>query len=181
MKPQRQAIMTNLVLFLDFDGPLFPERAKALNCYSTPSELVPLNLPCWKMDTVAVNALNKLHQMKPFEIVVSSSWRTKLSKEHVCKLFQANGITPSLHEEWRTIDLSPAYISQGECSRAAEIDHWLRKNQAVNYFILDDSASGASLLCNPEGIELSNVFLATVEDGISYREYLRMLGFIRSL
>lgn len=134
------------ILFLDFDGPLFPNRVIRFhpqNAEKYPGHLS-LNkgyqLDYWKMDEVAVHMLNKLFALHPFKTVVSSGWKTFASKDFIKELFAENGLNLSLHDNWAT-----PQITIRSCRRIEEILKWLEDNPTEDCIILDDPSSGESI------------------------------------
>ena len=133
------------VLFLDFDGPLFPERGIGLSPpiseYPSKLKLHPF-ISYWEMDRTSVRQLNSLYDIYPFDTVVSSSWKNFVEVDQVVELFQVNGLNLHLHENWCT-------TSKMTSQRHQEISMWL-DDYTVNdvcpdHIILDDPMSGSSL------------------------------------
>lgn len=153
-------------LFLDFDGPLFTGRGaflKGNNGLSrcSNSALHP-NMHYWVMDTIAVAFLNHLMDTKPFQTVVSSSWREIYDREDIEDLFVENELRLRMPEDWCT----PVSKDQ---DRAKEIAEYITQHKIHDYIILDDIESGKQLSYSAAyGIEQSRVFLCSVYNGIDY-------------
>jgi hypothetical protein len=142
--------MNNPVLFLDFDGPLFPERVirhgPSMTVYPGIKVFHPF-ITYWEMDETSVRQLNSLYDIYPFDTVVSSSWRHYCDRDHVEELFQVNGLKLHLHDTWYTPSKMSSY-------RVNEISWWLDDHTehrednsyvAPAHIILDDPWSGNSL------------------------------------
>lgn len=134
------------VIFLDFDGPLFPDRIIRFhpdNKHPYPgklkvnSPLVAGNLTYWRMDPVSVGILNNLYAIHPFEIVVSSSWNRFCELDFIEELFHINGIDIPFHQDW-----CPSRIGV-RAARLREIQCWLEDHpEVLNSIIIDDPWSG---------------------------------------
>lgn len=139
----------NPVLFLDFDGPLFPENlipvSRPITEYPGTKKLHGF-ITYWEMSATSVKQLNALYEIFPFETVVSSSWKHYVEKCQVEELFEANGLVLPIHEEWRTPDKFSSY-------RINEICWWLDNHTkkvgddriCPAHIILDDPWSGSYL------------------------------------
>lgn len=133
------------VLFLDFDGPLFPDRQIR---HSPSMQFYPGVLGLhewityWQMDETSVRQLNALYDIYPFDTVVSSSWKNFVTKEQVEELFEVNELNLHLHKNWCT----PEKLSSYRCN---EISWWLDEYTVDGvcpaHIILDDPMSGSSL------------------------------------
>ena len=169
--------MQKPVLFLDFDGPLFPERVigmgKSISAY--PYKLHPF-INYWEMDATSVRQLNALYEIYQFDTVISSSWRHFIDDEQTRDLFTANKLNLHIHADWRTPSRMSSY-------RVNEIAWWLdeyeRKGVAPSHIILDDPWSGTYLdswkdhgLCEP--------ILVNPEYGISTHEFKVMKSIVTS-
>ena len=142
--------MNKPVLFLDFDGPLFPERqirhSPSMQHYPGTRTFHPF-ISYWQMDETSVRQMNALYYIYQFDTVVSSSWAHYVDREDVEELFQVNGLNLHLHTNWTTPRKLSSY-------RSNEISWWLdeytehRENDtyvAPAHIILDDPWSGSSL------------------------------------
>jgi hypothetical protein len=137
------------VLFLDFDGPLFPDRVirhgPTMALYPGRQIFHPF-IDYWEMDETSVRQINSLYDIYQFDTVVSSSWKHYCEKEHVLELFEINGLKIHLHDDWRTPNKMSSY-------RVHDICWWLDdytvkqgdKYIAPAHIILDDPLSGNSL------------------------------------
>ena len=178
--------MNKPILFLDFDGPLFPERqirhSPSMALYPGKQKFHPF-IDYWEMDETSVRQLNKLYEIYQFDTVVSSSWRHYCDLVHVVELFEVNGLNLHIHENWAT----PRKMSS---VRLNEICWWLDEvtEQAdVNVFvapdhiILDDPWSGNSLeggVCRLHG--LREPCMVNPDVGIDSDIYQTMLSTVTS-
>lgn len=178
------------VLFLDFDGPLFSDRVikyhpdnhtrhpKHLKLYEFMQDAGDTFgaslLTYWKMDEVAVHALNQIMEITPFKTVVSSSWREFCSKETIEYLFFLNNLKLDLHNDWMT-DLRPTGFSYGTkayVDRLAEVSAWINrhKDEILDYAVLDDPGSGGSLISEGHvasvGMDPKKVVIVNYEVGL---------------
>lgn len=167
------------IIFLDLDGPVFPSKI-----FMFEENRIPLNsATCrklgihpfydyWKADPYAVSALNKFIDIFGAEIVLSSSWADPQlnPKEVLMNLFEANGIACNFHPRWRT----PRDKFK---QRELQIHQWLEEEPGeVNYVILDDIESGEGLVDPDPHLGLKNIFLIDPVEGMTYKEYLEILG-----
>ncbi len=166
-------MMKNIV-FLDFDGPMFPNRCLFLEeNQNTQGKKVceELNLhpffTYWKMDPIAVAMLHRLNNITPFDLVISSSWSGFHDKNTLEKLLLKNNFELTLHHDWKSF--------LPEKNRLEEIKAWLTRNQVDNYLIIDDLGSGRPL---ENQNEVQNVFLVDEDNGISTEDYLRMTKIV---
>lgn len=135
----------NPVLFLDFDGPLFPDRVirhgPHISSYPGSTSFHP-HVSYWEMDVTSVRQLNSLYKIFPFDTVVSSSWKNFTTVDQVVDLFSVNGLNLHLHQDWCT----PYNFTN---HRSHEIAGWLygytQNNICPDHIILDDPWSGATL------------------------------------
>lgn len=166
------------VVFLDFDGPmfptkmcLFPQNDELLNEYKRKEIGLDLELyKIWKMDDFAVIVLNKLYEYFPFEIVVSSNWGNGNSKQTIQKLLDANGITVPLAQDYR--------LAKINMSRLERISDYIKRNKVRNYIAIDDYDSCPDMV-EPELVkcaELSNekLFCIDFDNGISLKNFRDM-------
>jgi hypothetical protein len=161
------------VLFLDFDGPLFPDRVilhHPANKKKNDALITHPYIDYWKMDEVAVRMLRELFEYTYFEIVVSSSWRKLVTKEEIETLFYINDFDIPLHKNWCT----PYRLSY--TTRAHDISSWLSDNEVQDYIILDDPASGDGL--DTEHYKLKNVILVDTEIGITINDFQKMRDIV---
>ncbi len=154
------------VLFLDFDGPVWPDRVIKFHPDNHMDnaqlqyiiEQMELNgdtfgakcMTYWRMDPVAVEMLNRLMEIQPFYTVVSSTWREFCSKETIQLLFNENGLNLELHKHWMTPLASTfreSYVNK-DMLRLMEIKRWLANHDDTvgPYAVLDDPSSGGVLM-----------------------------------
>jgi hypothetical protein len=176
------------VIFLDFDGPLFPNRVikwslqNGYNAEGTKflrdyAELCgdTFGASCLsytKMDDVAVGMLRKLNNLVDFEVVVSSSWNRLFSLDTIKKLFELNGLSDlKFHEHWYT----PRVSIGGR--RTAEIEEWLEDHpEVVNYVIVDDVHSGSCLKTYKSP---ARVVWADPDTGLSEANYTQIYNILK--
>lgn len=177
------------VLFLDFDGPLFPERAIDISAdiskYPGTKTFHPF-ITYWEMDQIAVKQLNTLYGMYQFDTVVSSSWRDFCDCDEIVELFQVNGLDLHLHNDWST---EGTYVNGGlgrrMGNRAREISDWLSQHEIDNirpaHIILDDPWSGRTLdEADLKELGLHNLVMVDPNMGISKLEYRAMYDVVKS-
>ena len=186
------------ILFLDFDGPLFSDRVinhHPDNCLSSPrldylKGFTSCNgdtfgakvLTYWKMDETAVGMLNKLMKLNPFETVVSSTWRSLFGRLSIEELFRVNDLNLVLHDtQWCTeLDISSSRNYMSHDDRLIQIYRWInaRKDEILDYAILDDPMSGGSLssdnMVESLGLKSKNVILVDPNIGIENWHYNRL-------
>jgi hypothetical protein len=178
--------MNRPVLFLDFDGPLFPERAirhgPSMALYPGDLTFHPF-IDYWEMDETSVRQMNSLYDIYQFDTVVSSSWRNYCDREQIEELFKVNGLSLHLHEEWATPRKMSSY-------RVNEISWWLdefteRRDGDIfvspSHIILDDPWSGNSLEGSAwKDFALQEPFMVDPDVGIDTTCYRNMLAVVRS-
>lgn len=175
------------VIFLDFDGPIFPSRIMLMpqNRGKDAKEgCAALNLhpyvDYWYADPVAINMLNILHDIYPYDLVISSSWADEWlhERKEIDGLLNKNGLNYTMHEDWRT----PRDFYHG---RHEQIGQWLKKHPEYNnnYLILDDILSGPCLNEKDElaehNIKMENIILVDETEGISYKQFLQMTKVVQ--
>lgn len=166
------------VIFLDFDGPLFPEK---IFFYPQNQELVSipkcreLNLhqrvKYWYADPFAIAILNKLKEAHNYQLVVSSSWTTLHEQEQIENLLKANGLNYEFHYDWKT--------NKNSEERRFQIEEWLSRHpEVVEYMIFDDTKSAPELFFDKtyekSTLNQRYVYLAHEQDGFSYEQYRDM-------
>ncbi len=178
------------VLFLDFDGPLFPNRIIKFDPdnrlpYPGTVEMPPNEIVTyWKMEPLAVHMLNFLHEIHPFETVISSSWKRWVNKEQILDIFHVNGLKLDLHEgEYSTPDINrnTSYWSGYSANtRAKEIETWLINHGEVDdYLILDDPDSGSSLTdYDNHTLEKDRIVMVEPDTGIGTHHYNRLCDIV---
>lgn len=158
--------MRHKILFIDFDGPLWPDRVIRYH----PDNLDPDHpkreiiaetmqqngdtmaahcLTYWKMDDVAVGMLNWLMESNHFYTVVSSTWKELCTRDTVECIFRVNDLRLVLHDDWATTTRTSRRAGESSADdRLKQIARWVDKNEEIvdNYLILDDPSSGGSLI-----------------------------------
>lgn len=170
------------VIFLDFDGPIFPTKSFLFpenNGEITKKICEELNLhpyvTYWKADPLSICMLNKLFDLYPYDLVISSSWADDWlhQKNQIESLLIKNELNYSLHKDWKTP--RDKYFTRHE-----QISHWLKLNPECgnNYIIIDDTSSGAGLADQKEikncGLKKENIFLVDIDEGLLYKDYLKI-------
>jgi hypothetical protein len=190
---------TNNILFLDLDGPAFPDAV--IQYHPDQSKPYPGDfdmsetITYWKMCERFRDMWVHLYKTRDFKTVISSSWR-KYYKDPFCfyDLFEVNGLPLELHDDWHTPIISSGRggfdsYSTGyglDCVRASEIHYWLQNHPEVKDFaILDDPDSGNSLL--PDGGAWNtahehmrnNIVLVNYDTGLGGYDIQRMLNITK--
>lgn len=171
------------VLFLDFDGPLFPYN-KNDNQPPKPKELdIHPFIHYWQMDESAVSLLNELRLTHPFKTIISSSWNRLCSVDSMKKLFEVNGLNLDLHDD----PIARKRVVYHDWSRADHIKFWLTNNFVKDYIILDDMDSGTGFDFQFQGGEsvdlisgLRNVFIINPVYGIDKKTAEGMRKIVRN-
>lgn len=163
--------MQKNVIFLDFDGPLYPSTVHMFPENKNPEyDLIHPFISYWKMDPVAVAMLNELSERFKFEVVLSTSWCSLVSeKDAYERLFDTNGLKLKLHKEWMT----PRFRK----NREEQIEDWIQSNNPNDYVIFDDTESSDNIILS-EFIDQSRVFIIDYHNGILYRDYQRLLDIM---
>ncbi len=130
------------VVFLDIDGVLFTRRSqqaydRALGSGALESDDERVRA----FEPRAVESLHVLHEAIPFAVVVSSTWRLRLSIQHLRALLGPMG-------HWVVDTTGPE-----RATRAQEVSEWLAGRSAPrnlpavveSFVILDDIDDGLSL------------------------------------
>lgn len=167
------------VIFLDFDGPIFPTKVFIFPENTEPlSKETCLNLKLhpyvtyWKADPVSIAMLNKLFTFYPYDLVISSSWADDwLHEKHQIEgVLNINNLEYNLHKDWRT----PRDTFD---TRHEQIAHWLERNPEYRdkYIIIDDVSSGAGLADKKAmakiGLKKENTYLVDIDEGLTYKDY----------
>ncbi len=171
------------VIFLDFDGPIFPSKVflfpeNSPNNSKAKCDEFGLHpyVTYWKADPFAIAMLNNLYSIYPYDLVVSSSWADDWlhQKDNIQNVLNANNLEYNLHNDWRT-------PREKYYTRHEQIFEWLDSHPEYEdkYIILDDLASGDSLdepkVLEELNIIQDNVFLVNIHDGLSYNQYQKIL------
>lgn len=168
--------MSTNVIFLDFDGAMYSNRVilHHPDNASIPDHLYlyPF-LYYWRMDEVAVGMLNKLFDLTYYELVISSTWSSLLSKDEIKLFLDANDIKAPMHEIWTTPKKLSSY-------RANEISWWLRENECKDYMIIDDESSGQFLRSFHEDGILRNLVMVDADHGMSLENFAQMKNIVET-
>jgi hypothetical protein len=179
------------VLFLDLDGPMFPDRYirfAAENRSPYPGRFsMPDIVDYWKMDPMSVELLNFLYDLHPFTVVLSSSWKKFVNRAQCQDLFVTNGLNLKLiddEKEWCTIRLDRGgnsnYRYGTGCVRAAEIAEYVIRHNVEEYIILDDPQSGSSLDDRDVNLDPARIVLVDPDVGIGSTDYMRMNYIVKT-
>ena len=187
--------MANRVIFLDFDGPMFPDRTVQFDVRNRYKHRASVwagggdDIVCNKevkdffeacesevgrrwgtycfMCPSAVGMINHLGFNYDARIVVSSSWGNIFTKNDIEALFELNGIVVPFHENWN-IWTDP--MQRGR-QRANLIAQWMKENKYMDYVIIDDPQSGACLCDQYEmtklGFDLDRIIIVDPEVGLT--------------
>lgn len=174
------------VIFLDFDGPIFPQKIFLFPENNGPEakkiceemELHPY-VEYWKADPVAIAMLNNLFNYYPYDLVISSSWADDWlhQKNQIQNVLDKNCLEYTLHPSWRT----PRDYEH----RHEQIVHWLELHPSYqnNYIIIDDIESGKGLADKKQlskcGLEQSKIFLVDIEEGLTFKDYKKMSEIVK--
>lgn len=164
------------VIFLDFDGPLFPKRSylmEANKSYIQTQKCKELNLhpyiTYWKMDEMAIGMLNNISEDNNI-FVFSTSWNKLHDEATLINLMRQNGFLGFFHQD--------SFIpTVSEKNRAQNIKDWLIAHPEFEnkYIILDDEESAPEMkkpdLMKMYGLDPSRIFLADVDNGILMHQY----------
>lgn len=184
------------VVFLDFDGPLYPNRALLLkeNLPNFAKDPIKINLSqelnlhpfitYWKMDPIAVAMINHLSQ-KGCIFVLSTSWISLHDFDTLQNLLTANGFIGKFHEDW-SVDIVKTSEDniENRFNRAQSIADWLSRHSEFHnkYLIIDDLLSAPEMakpdLIKMYGLDYSRIFLADLDNGISLSTYKKMLNLL---
>ena len=171
------------VVFLNFDGPLFPQRVyfSKENNDSSKKKIKEIGLNplvnYWKMDQIAVDMLMELYKYCPFQLVITSAWADfgLHEKEQIEKLLIENNLDIPLHQNWR---LSKEQYE----GKIDQIKEWLENNEYKDYLILDHNESDADLMEYKElkknNIDRFKVVLVNSMNGILYQDYFKIKAII---
>jgi HAD domain in Swiss Army Knife RNA repair proteins len=170
------------VIFLDFDGPIFPEKihlfpqnqGKVANDACRKMDLHP-HVMYWYADPFAIAVLNELRKVQPYKLVISSSWADDRlhQRHHIEEVLKVNGLEYDMHEDWRT-------PRNPELVRHQQIEQWLAGHPEIttNYLIFDDTKSAPDLFFaktyESTPILRERVFLAHEKDGFNYEQFDEM-------
>jgi HAD domain in Swiss Army Knife RNA repair proteins len=168
--------VVSAVVFLDMDGVLSTRRAYSAAMEAEKNGLMVRPVPDRWIDADAMTNFNDLIERSGALVVVSSTWR--LDHHHTdgskfLDILRRNGFVGTLHNDWRTKDLSHpiagSVIIQGKM-RGDEVLEWLSRHPDITrYAILDDDCdfhptqphvkSGFEIGLTAEHVELALMFL----------------------
>lgn len=176
----------NPVLFLDFDGPLFPENliphSKPISEYPGKIELHKF-ITYWEMSVTSVRQLNALYDIFPFDTIVSSSWKHFCDRDQIEELFRVNELKLHLHPTvWKTPEKMSSYRINEICwalDKLVEVDDDADAYVAPSHIILDDPWSG-SYLESWKSHGLQEPIIVDPNVGISHEEWRCMRGIVQS-
>ena len=160
----------DVVIFLDFDGPLLPGRLHYQEFNSTIMFDVESH---WqddqalkrqvRFDPVMIHVLNRWIEHLDAKVVISSNWSKFATFEEICEILGANGFKHSdkIHDQWTTTKIK-------SWNRADEIANWLFNNlgKFSNYIIIDDDAS----VMHDSRLNPKKVLLIDFNDGLSFSQ-----------
>lgn len=167
------------IIFLDFDGPLFPEKILLIPENNADSDMLkdlglsPL-INYWKADPAIIAMLNQLYELRSYFIVITSVWADYHDKEQMESLLAINGLNVTLHEDWK-LDLVQE-------SKGKRISDWLSKHKIADYMILDDDESGENFLDSryllENKINKDKIVLVSMEDGATMLNFYKMKAIV---
>lgn len=170
------------IVFLDFDGPLFPKRIFLMeeNKGAVESKMCRnLNLyphiHYWKMDHMAVGMMNNFSDMGA-EFVLSTSWSELHELEVLEHLLKVNGFTGKIHKDWK---LEREDMS---LNRSQNVKLWLNKHPEYfdNYIMIDDDSSAPEIvkpdLLSMYGLDPKRIFAVDINNGILMGQYHQMMN-----
>ena len=154
------------IIFLDFDGPLFPYKAIRFNPKNRATHKV---FSYWAMDSTIVEFLNQL--ASDFKIVVSSSWNEIHTHDEIELLFYMNNLNLKLHDVWKTIPIG---------TRGQNIQSWISSNSdSFNDFIIIDDPLSCDDIENY--FDDSRLILVDSVEGFSYNDYEKLEMMIKEI
>jgi len=158
--------MNNKVIFLDFDGPMIPNRSYWYGGNLTDCGVVKT------FDPVAVSMINYLLWESKAKLVISSTWR-KQGYEVVSALISKQGIEPThLHDDWRTDSLMLGW--SGTAYRGHEVHDWLDRHPEVDTYVsIDDEPDLTRQIVKSKGRNPKAWIQVSMWDGISYKDFHR--------
>ena len=158
----KEVFMERPVIFIDIDGPLMPPRQWYIKTNRLlqqkykkdfPKRLSDVVKEGVVFDPVAIQMFKLWIKYSNAQIVLSTSWFYRLTKEELLYVFAYNGLFLDLHEDWHT----PRRFTQDH--RGYEINSWLIQNDHDKFLIVDDdiNVEGVNkLVDNWVKVDLSN-------------------------
>lgn len=174
------------IVFIDFDGPLFPKRTFLMNenkniFQSQKCKELKLHpyITYWKMDQMAVGMLNNFAE-RGAKFVLSTSWSQLHDLPTLENLLKINGFNGEIHKDWH-LD-----FNQEDLNRSQQIKKWLDSHPEYNqkYIMIDDVVSAPEIakpdLMKMYGLDPYRIFLVDENNGILMKQYHDMLKFFPS-
>lgn len=175
-----------IVVFLDFDGPIFPKKVyhyaqnKGQTAKDKCCELeLHKKVTYWYADPFAIAMLNELKEKYDCVLVITSTWASEElhQKKHIEALLKANGLDYTFHDDWKT-------KRKIEQERKEQIEEWLSRHPEVEdkYIVLDDIGSAPELFFEKSyqkgTLKQRHVYLADERDGFSYEQFIDMMFYM---
>jgi hypothetical protein len=167
------------VIFLDFDGPLFSDRAIRIMNDPIPEHLqfVTKLTNYWQADPIAIKMFNQLNNIHNFKYVISSAWAKMFNKPQLQSLLGSNQFEGIFHDDW-TIWESDQSINRHQ-TRSVAIHKWLERNQdTTDYIIIDDPNSGEDFFLN-HGLRDDRLIIVDSQNGISGDDFTKMFDIVK--
>lgn len=168
------------IVFLDFDGPLFSERALLMpennggaSAILGALELDPM-VSYFKADPVAIAMLHSLYDIRTYQIVITSSWAEAHTREQIQRLLNINDVNISMHKNWK--------IEKKGFEKSEAISNWINENKLSDYLILDDLDSCEKL--NEErhirklGLSRSKIMIVDEREGITMKDFYKLQAIV---
>jgi hypothetical protein len=156
----------NKYLFLDIDGVLNSERSVAAHgslthCGRVKHDMVMGNTPEPMWDDLAVGLLRVAQATIGFKIVISSTWRLRLSLQDFHTIFDLYG--------WDTREVIIGKTGDEPVVRGQQIHNWLNAHGKFpyHYCIVDDDSD---MLATQQPFFVKTNF----RNGLSYESFLRI-------
>ena len=158
--------MQTNIIFLDFDGPLFPYK---LIRFKPRNKLHHNVFSYWVMDSLIVEFLNSYAD--DFQIVVSSNWNEVHTKEEIEMLFKMNSLNLRLHAVWKTTSVG---------TRGQNIQSWISSNSGMfnDFIIIDDPLSCDNI---EDYFDDSRLIIVDPVEGFSYNDYEKFESMIKEV
>jgi len=149
------------ILFLDFDGPVIPQRVYTYNIQH-------YDRACVHWDPSAAAIVKDVLLCTGAKLVISSAWRRQ-GYDRIVKILEYNGISEAfLHKDWRT-ETDP------DDTRANRILRWVEQHPAVTEWVaVDDEPLSEETKHGNSKIGPHFVHV-TLEDGILHKHHGQLL------
>jgi len=155
------------VLFLDFDGPMIPQRAYIYNAAQR-DKMNKYGLIYKYFDPCAAQNIKSVLEVTGAELVISSSWR-RIGYHDIADVLSINGLSKDyLHKDWAT-------STEPDATRADRILQWVEEHQDVTSWVavddepLDNEAAYGNVNMKGHFVQVS------LEDGILHEHTGRIL------